>query len=61
MTKDVILKNLIVYHGAMYHEKISYPPHPVRRIITGRSECAKNYFRLNSISNNIFDFEELYI
>ena len=42
-------------------EKILYPTHPVRCIITGPSECGKSYFLTNLILNIINDYDKIYI
>ena len=42
-------------------EKILYPSHPVRCIITGPSECGKSYFLTNLILNIINEYDKLYI
>ena len=42
-------------------EKILYPHHPVRFIITGPSECGKSAFLTNLISNIINDYDKIYI
>ena len=42
-------------------EKILYPSHPVRCIITGPSECGKSYFLTNLILNIINEYEKIYI
>ena len=38
-------------------EKILYPTHPVRCIITGPSECGKSVFLTNSILNIIYEYD----
>ena len=43
----------------MIMEKISYPNHPVRCIITGSSECGKSAFLTNSIFNIINEYEKI--
>ena len=42
-------------------EKILYPKHPVRCIITGPSDCGKSVFLTNLILNNINDYDKMYI
>ena len=42
-------------------EKILYPDHPVRCIISGPSECAKSVFLTNLILNNINEYDKIYI
>ena len=42
-------------------DKILYPSHPVRCIITGPSECGKSYFLSNIILNIINEYDKLYI
>ena len=42
-------------------EKILYPNHPVRCIITGPSECGKSVFLTNLILNNINEYDKIYI
>ena len=42
-------------------EKILYPKHPVRCIITGPSECGKSYFLTNIILNIINEYDKIYI
>ena len=42
-------------------EKILYPSHPVRCIITGPSECGKSYFLSNIILNIINEYGKIYI
>ena len=42
-------------------EKILYPTHPVRCIITGRSECGKSVFLTNLILNIINEDDKIYI
>ena len=42
-------------------EKILYPNHPVRCIITGPSECGKSYFLTNLILNIINEYDKIYI
>ena len=42
-------------------EKILYPSHPVRCIITGPSECGKSYFLTNLILNIINEYDKIYI
>ena len=41
-------------------EKILYPNHPVRCIITGPSECGKSYFLTNLILNFINEYDKIY-
>ena len=42
-------------------EKILYPTHPVRCIITGHSECGKSVILTNLISNIINEYDKIYI
>ena len=42
-------------------DKILYPTHPVRCIITGPSECGKSVFLRNLILNIINDYDKIYI
>ena len=42
-------------------EKILYPNHPVRCIITGPSECGKSLFLTNLILNIINEYDKVYI
>ena len=42
-------------------DKILYPTHPVRCIITGTSECGKYVFLTNLISNIFNEYDKLYI
>ena len=42
-------------------EKILYPNHPVRCIITGPSECGKSVFLTNLILNIINEYDKIYI
>ena len=42
-------------------EKILYPSHPVRCIITGPSACGKSYFLTNLILNIINEYDKIYI
>ena len=42
-------------------EKILYPTHPVRCIITGSSECGKSVFLTNLILNIINEYDKIYI
>ena len=42
-------------------EKFLYPNHPVRRIITGTSECGKSVFLSNLILNLIKAYDKIYI
>ena len=42
-------------------EKISYPNHPVRCIITGPSECGKSVFLTSLILNIINEYDKIYI
>ena len=42
-------------------EKILYPSHPVRCIITGPSECGKSVFLTNLILNIIKEYDKIYI
>ena len=42
-------------------ENILYPTHPVRRIITGPSECGISVFLTNSILKIINEYDKKYI
>ena len=42
-------------------EKILYPTHPFRCIITGPSECGKSVFLTNLILNIINEYDKIYI
>ena len=42
-------------------EKILYPNHPVRCIITGPSECGKSVFLTNLILNIINEYDKIHI
>ena len=42
-------------------DKILYPTHPVRCIITGPSECGKSVFLTNLILNIIKEYDKIYI
>ena len=42
-------------------ERILYPYHPIRCIITGPSECGKNYFLTNLFLNIINEYDKIYI
>ena len=42
-------------------EKILYPTHPVRCIITGPSECGKSVFLANLFLNIINEYDKVYI
>ena len=42
-------------------DKISYPSHPVRCIITGSSECGKSVSLTNLILNIIIEYDKIYI
>ena len=42
-------------------EKILYPTHPVRCILTGPSECGKSVFLTNLILNIINEYNKIYI
>ena len=42
-------------------DKILYPTHPVRSIITGPSECGKSVFLTNLILNIINEYDKIYI
>ena len=42
-------------------DKILYPPHPVRCIITGPSECGKSVFLTISILNIFNEYDKIYI
>ena len=41
-------------------EKILYPNHPVRCIITGPSECGKSVFLTNLILNIIIEYNKIH-
>ena len=42
-------------------EKLSYPNHPFRCIITGTSECGKSTFLTNLILNIINEFDKIFV
>ena len=42
-------------------DKILYPTHPVRCIITGPSECGKSVFLTNLILNITNEYDKIYI
>ena len=42
-------------------EKILYPPHPVRCVITGLSNVGKSVFLTNSYLNIINEYDKIYI
>ena len=42
-------------------EKLLYPNHPVRCIITGPPECGKSVFLTNFILNIINEYDKIYI
>ena len=42
-------------------EKIIYPTHPVRCIISGPSECGKSVFLTNLILNIINEYDKIFI
>ena len=42
-------------------EKFFYPSHPVRFVVTGRSECGRSVFLTNLILNIIKDYDKIYI
>ena len=42
-------------------DKIIYPNHPVRCILTGPSECGKTVFLTNLILNIINEYDNIYI
>ena len=42
-------------------EKLLYPSHLVRCIITGPSKCGKSVFLTNLISNIINEYDKIYI
>ena len=42
-------------------DKFLFPQHPTRVNNTGASNCANNFFIINSLSNFINDFEKIYI
>ena len=42
-------------------DKVLYPHHPVRCIITGPSECGKSVFLTNLILNIINEYDKIYI
>ena len=43
------------------NEKLLYPTHPVRSLITGPSECGKSIFLTNLILNIINEYDKIYI
>ena len=45
----------------MKMEKLQYPPHPLRCIISGPSNVGKNYSLTNSILNIISEYDKTYI
>ena len=45
----------------MIKDKILYPTHPVRCIITGPSECGKSVFLTKLILDIFNEFEKIYI
>ena len=42
-------------------ENILYPPHPVRCIITGPSECRKSAILINLFLNIVTEYNKIYI
>ena len=42
-------------------EKILYPTHPIRCIITGPSECGKSYFSTKLFLNIIQEYDKICI
>ena len=42
-------------------EKILYPKHLVRCIVTGPTECGESVFLSNLILNNLNEFEKTYM
>ena len=42
-------------------ENLLYPPHPLRCIITGPSECGKSVFLTNLILNIVIEYDKIYI
>ena len=42
-------------------ERILYPNHPVRCVITGPSECGRSVFLTNLILNIINEYDKIYI
>ena len=42
-------------------EKIIYPSHPVRCVITGPSECGKSVFLTNLILKTFNEYDKIYI
>ena len=42
-------------------EKILYPLHPARVIITGHSECGKSVFLTNLVSIIIYEYDKIII
>ena len=45
----------------MNMERILYPNHPVRSVITGPSECGKSVFLTNLILNINNEYDKIYI
>ena len=56
-----IIKSLFNNYKSLKMDKILYPTHPVRCIITGPSECGKSEFLTNSILNIINEYDKIYI
>ena len=52
---------MVKYNNNFNCEKILYPSHPVRCIITGPSECGKTYFLTNMILNIFNEYDKIYI
>ena len=42
-------------------DKLLYPRHPVRCIITGPSECGKSVFLTNLVLNIVNEYDKIYI
>ena len=56
-----LIKPLFNKKSTLQMEKILYPQHPVRCIITGPSECGKSVFLTNLILNIINEYDKIYI
>ena len=56
-----LIKPLFNKKSTLEMEKILYPTHPVRCIITGPSECGKSVFLTNLILNIINEYDKIYI
>ena len=65
--KHVIIKYqslhfiIIIKYALINDEKLLYPHHPVRCIITGPSECGKSVFLTNLILNNTNEYDKIHI